>query len=719
MQVKKIISSIAIMAAITACNEGNVSVEPNASNTDNPLLNKFDTPFEVPPFHLIKNEHFKPAILEGIKAHEKDIDEIINNPEAPTFENTVVALDNAGKLLAKVSTVFYNINSANTSDEIQEIANDIAPITSKHYTNISLNEKLFERIKAVYEQRDKLNLNTEQAKLLEDNYKSFIRNGANLNETDKNRLREINSESAQLTLKFGQNVLAETNAFQLVIEDEKDLAGLPKGIISAAKATAKAKGKENAWVFTLQNPSLMPFLTYAENRELRKQIWDAYQSRGFNDNEYNNTKIIEQLVALRAEKAKLLGYDNHAAFVLENRMAENPENAKKLLNDLWTPALLKAKEEADEIRAYIKSEGNSFELTPYDWRFYEERIKQSKFELNDQEVMPYFSMDNVLEGIFMVTNKLFGLSYKKIDDLPTYHEEAFAYEVSDADGSHIGVLYIDMHPRDSKRGGAWMTSFRRQSTDKNGNRIAPVISVVCNFSRPTEDTPALLTFDEVTTFFHEWGHALHGLLSNVKYNSQAGTSVPTDFVELPSQVMENWATEPMVMKMYAKHYETGEVIPDELIAKLEKSGTYGQGFATTEYLAASLLDLDYHTQTEPLSVSVEEFEANSMNNIGLINEIIPRYRSTYFNHIFAGGYSAGYYSYIWSGVLDTDAYQAFKETEIFNQEKAKLFRTEILERGGTDNPMEMYKRFRGAEPKIDALLKKRGLDKKAAKKVKG
>ncbi|MGY6561281.1 MAG: M3 family metallopeptidase [Luteibaculaceae bacterium] len=708
MNVTKSAFAIGLCAILASCGGNNNESKENMER-ENPFFGTYDTPFNVPPFHLIFNHHFKPALQEGMKQHQAEIDAIVNNTDAPTFENTIVAYDNAGDLLGRVSSVFYNLNSANTSDELQAIANEMAPEISKHYTNISLNEGLFERVKTVYNQKDGLGLNTEQAKLLDDMYKGFVRNGANLNEEQKERLREINSQESQLTLKFGQNQLAETNAYQLVIENEADLAGLPDNIIEAAKDAALKRGIENAWVFTLQNPSVMPFLTYADNRELRKEIWEAYKNRGLNDNDKNNNDIINQLVALRAEKAALLGYGNHAEFVLEKRMAENPTNVMRFLNQLWTPALAKAKVEAAEINELIRKEGNSFTLEPYDWRYYAEKIRKEKFDLDDQEVMPYFSLDNVTEGIFMVSNKLFGLSFTKIEGLPVYHPEAFAYEVTDADGSHVGVLYMDMHPRESKRGGAWMTSYRRQQMDSEGNRIAPVISIVCNFSRPTANAPALFTFDEVTTFFHEIGHALHGLLSNVTYKSQAGTSVPTDFVELPSQIMENWATDPAVLKMYAKHYETGAVIPDALIEKLERSGTFGQGFATVEYLASAFLDMDYHTRTEGLDLPVKEFEKRSMDKIGLISGIIPRHSSAYFGHIFAGGYSAGYYSYIWSGVLDTDAFAAFKETDLFNPEKASAFRKEILERGGTDNPMDMYVRFRGAEPTIDALLAKRGL----------
>ncbi|MCH7402447.1 M3 family metallopeptidase [Belliella kenyensis] len=685
--------------------------EPSEQKTDamNPFFEAYDTPFEVPPFDKIKNEHFAPAIREGIKQHQAEIDQIVNNSEEPTFENTIEAMEYAGELLSKASTVFYNLNSANTNDEIQAIAKELAPEISAHSDNISLNAELFKRVKAVWDSKESLNLNPEQEKLLEKTYKSFVRNGANLSEADKEKLREINTKLSSLTLQFGQNLLAETNAFKLVVDKEEDLAGLPKGLIESAADDAKAAGEEGKWVFTLQNPSIMPFLQYAENRELRKKIWEAYKNRADQGNEYDNKAGLIETANLRRQKAQLLGYKTHADYVLEESMAKNADNVYTLLNQLWAPALAKAKVERDEMQALVKAEGKDFQIEPWDWRFYEEKLRQQKFDLDEQEIKPYFSLAKVQDGVFMVVKNLWGLTFEEIENIPTYHPDAKAYEVKEADGSHVGVLYMDFHPRASKRGGAWMTSYRAQKTE-DGERKAPIISIVCNFSRPTANAPALLTFDEVTTFFHEFGHALHGLLSNVQYRSLAGTSVPRDFVELPSQVMENWATEPSVMKEYAFHYETGEVIPDELIAKLTKSGTFGQGFGTTEYLAASLMDLDYHTQSEDITMDAEKFEKASMEKIGLIDEIIPRYRSPYFQHIFAGGYSSGYYSYIWSGVLDTDAFQAFKETELFNQEKAQAFRKEILEKGGTDEPMKMYVNFRGAEPKIDALLKKRGLD---------
>lgn len=686
--------------------------ELKKSFSSNPFLNSYNTPYNVPPFHLIKNEHFKPAIEEGIKQNQREIDKIVNSKSPATFENTILALEESGEILQKVSTVFYNLNSANTNEEIQKIATEVAPLMSAHGDNINLNEKLFARVKTVWEQKDKLKLNPEQSKLLEKTYKRFVRSGANLNEKDKQRLRDLNSELAVLTLKFGQNILAETNNYELVINSKEDLAGLSDDLIDAAAATAKAKGKPGKWVITLSNSSVMPFLQYSSNRKLREEVWTAYKNRCNNGNEFDNNTIAVRLASMRAEKAKLLGYKTHAHYGLEESMAKTPEKVMEFLNQLWEPALEKAKVEESEIKQMMASEGIKDDVQPYDWRYYSEKIRKQKFDLDEQELRPYFSLETATEGVFMVCEKLYGLKFKELKDVPTYHSDATVWEVTEKDGKHVGILYMDFYPRDSKRGGAWMTSYRPQKT-VNGKRIAPVISIVCNFSKPTENTPALFTFDEVTTYFHEFGHALHGLLSDVTYQSLAGTSVSRDFVELPSQVMENWASDPEVLKMYAKHYKTGQVIPDALIQKLENAGTYGQGFATVEYLASAFLDMDFHTLEGTISGSANQFELNSMKNKGLTKSIIPRHRATYFSHVFAGGYSAGYYSYIWSGVLDTDAFDQFKKTSLFNTAKANSFRKNILERGGTEEPMELYKKFRGAEPSIEPLLKKRGLDKKS------
>ena len=676
------------------------------SGSDNPLLAQFETPYTVPPFEDIENGHFAPAIQEAIKAHQKEIDAIVANTAKPDFKNTVEALENSGALLTKVTAVFYNLNMANTNPELQAIAQEMAPILAKHNDNIYLNTKLFKKIKQVWEQQPALD--SEEAMLLEKKYKAFLRSGAGLEKEKKAQLREINEQLAVLSLQFGDNVLAETNDYALTITNDKDLSGLPETLIQAAKDEANERGENGKWIFTLQNASVMPFLQYADNRDLRKQIWNAYQMRGNNTNKYNNNPILVKLSNLRSQKAKLLGYDNYADYILEERMAKTPEKVYDLLGQLWQPAVNKAIKEEADIKAMMEKDGINDEVKPYDWRYYTEKIREERFNLNEQEIMPYFSLENVREGIFIVTGKLYGLQYRELPDVPKYHEDVTVWEVTEKDGKHLGLVYMDFFARPSKKGGAWMTSYRKQQME-NGERIAPVISIVCNFPKPAGTTPALLTFDETSTFFHEFGHALHGLLSNVKYESLAGTSVYKDFVELPSQVMENWAAEPEILKMYAKHYKTGEAIPDALIEKLQQSATFNQGFATVEYLAATYLDLKYHTIGEALPNDVNAFEKEAMEEIGLTAAIIPRYRSTYYNHIFNGGYAAGYYSYIWSGLLDSDAFDAFTTTSLFDSATATSFRTNILEKGGTADPAELYRKFRGAEPSIQPLLRKRGL----------
>lgn len=680
-----------------------------AENGANPLLAEFDTPYGVPPFHLIKNEHYKPAMEAAMAKNKEEVDAIANATTTPDFENTIVALDNSGHMLNRISSIFFNMTGAHTNDTLEQISQEMAPALAKHSDYIALNKKLFDRVKSVYDNKVSFKLNEEQNQLLDKTYKSFIRNGALLNEKDKETITKINEELSLLTVKFGQNSLAEVNDFKLIVDKKEELKGLSEDLISAAADAAKEAKMESKYLFNLQNPSIMPFLQYAENRSLREKLWDAMQKKGNNGNANDTKEMIKKIVSLRVQRANLLGYATHSHYVLEEQMAKNPENVNKLLQDLWKPAINKAKQEAKEIQAFIDAEKGGFKLAPHDWRFYAEKIRQKKYNLDENEVKQYFSLDNVHQGVFSTVQKLFGLTFKERKDLPSYHPEATAYEVNDADGSFVGILYMDFHPRASKRGGAWMTSYSDQKM-KDGKRVPPVIAIVCNFTKATGETPALLTFDEVSTYFHEFGHALHGLLSNVNYGSLAGTNVPTDFVELPSQIMENWASEPEVLKSFAKHYKTGEVIPDALIEKIKSTGTYGQGFATTEYLAASILDMDYHTQTQALEQDIAAFEKNSMQSKGLISEIIPRYKSTYFNHIFAGGYSSGYYSYIWSEVLDSDAFEAFKAKGLFDKETAMSFRKNILEKGGSADPMELYKRFRGAEPKIDPLLKKRGLN---------
>jgi len=675
----------------------------------NPLLTTYDTPFGVPPFHEIECAHYLPAFQKAMDIQNAEITDIINNKEEANFENTVAAFDYSGYKLDAVSNVFYNIKSANTSDEMQEIAKQLVPIISAHRSNINLNPDLFARIKSVYDQKEELSLTKEQLMLLDKIYKRFVRSGANLSEENKEKMRKIDEKLSMLSLQFGDNLLAETNNYHLVIENEEDLAGLPESVISGAAEAATEAGEEGKWVFTLHKPSWIPFLTYSEKRELREEIYKAMYNRCNNGNEYDNKEIIEQLLNLRTERAHLLGYETHAEFVLEERMAKTGENVYELLMKLWTPAIVMAKEEALMMQEMIDAEGGDFELASWDWWYYAEKIRKEKYALDDEELRQYFSLEDVTAGVLDVINKLYGITFERRDDIPVYHEDVIAYELKDKDGSHLGVQYMDFYPRASKRQGAWSTSYRKQHV-REGENVSTVGSIVCNFSKPTGDKPALISFDEALTFFHEMGHALHGQFSDCTYPGVSGTSVPRDFVELPSQIMENWGKHPEVLKTYAKHYETDAPIPDELLEKMEASSKFNMGFVTTEYLAASILDMDYHTSGKMEDLDVTEFEENSMDRIGLIDEIIPRYKSTYFSHIFSGGYSAGYYSYIWSEVLDKDAFNAFVESgDLFNQELATSFRENILSNGGTREAMEMYVNFRGKKPDETALLKARGL----------
>ncbi len=676
----------------------------------NPLLTQWDTPYQMPPFDQIKNVHYQPAIEKAIANQQSEIEAIVANEAQPDFNNTIEALEFSGKDLKRITRVFYNVKNTDGDEELQKIAEQLAPVLSKNSDDIFLNEKLFARIKSVYENETiKASLNQEQKQLLEKTYKSFERNGANLSTEDKDKLRKINSQISLLTLKFGDNVLNETNNYALIVADETRLGGLPTTLIEMASKEAEQRGEAGKWAFTLSNSSVMPFLQYADDRALRQEIWDAYQLRGNNENEFDNKKVLQEIANLRLEKANILGYPSHAAYVLEESMAKTPEGALDLLYQLWQPALKKAKSEEADIQQLMQADGIHEEVSPADWRYYSEKIRKQRYDFDENQLQAYFSLENTREGIFKVTEKLFGLQFEQLSDVPVYHQDVTAWKVSEKDGTEIGVLLMDMHPRASKKGGAWMTSFRPQST-VNGERVKPIISIVCNFTPPTSNTPALLTFDEVTTFFHEFGHALHGLLSDVQYESLAGTSVSRDFVELPSQVLENWAAEPEVLKMFAKHYQTGDIIPEQMIEKMKATGTFNQGFATTEYLAASILDMMYHNIEQPLEGDVASYEINMMEQAGLIDAIIPRYRSTYFNHVFSGGYSAGYYSYIWSEVLDSDAFEAFKATSLFDQNNASSFRKNILERGGTQDPEELYVKFRGQKPTIEPLLKKRGLE---------
>lgn len=699
-----ILLSLALSLLFFAC-----SKQPaEQTEGENPFFTEFDTLYGVPPFDKIKEEHYVPAFKEGIKREKGEIDAIANNSEAPTFGNTIEALEGTGDLLRGVSNTFGVLNSSMTNDKMQAIAEEMAPLRSKHRDDIRLNAKLFERIKAVTKQKEDLDLTVEQSMLLDKYYKDFVRGGANLEEDKKARFREINEELSLLSIKFGQNVLKETNRFEMVIANEEDLAGLPEAVISAAAETASEQGHEGKWVFTIHKPSMIPFLQYSEKRELREKIFKAYINKGNHNDELDNKANLVKIAALRVERANLLGYKTHAHYVLENNMAKVPENVYGLLDQLWKPALRMAKKEAKELQAMIDKEGKDFKLETWDWWHYTEKLKKAKYDLDEEMLKPYFELNNVREGAFYVANKLYGLQFVERDDIPKYHEDVKIFEVKEADGSHVGILYTDYYPRASKRGGAWMNSFQKQSR-LGGVDVYPIITNNGNFSKPTGDIPALISSENVGTLFHEFGHALHGLLSDSTYNRLSGTSVPRDFVELPSQIMENWVFEPEVLKVYAKHYKTGEVIPQELIDKLEKTGTFNQGFITVEYLAASYLDMDWHTLEKSELQDVDKFEAESMAHIGLIPEIVVRYKSPYFNHVFSGGYSSGYYSYIWAEVLDTDAFEAFKETSLFDQEVATAFRENVLARGGTEDPMTLYVRFRGAEPSVEPLLKKRGL----------
>jgi peptidyl-dipeptidase Dcp len=696
--------SLVFYFVLFACTEKPAEKTEN----ENPFFAEFDTPHGVPPFDRIKEEHYIPAIKEGIRQEKEEIDAIANSQDTPTFENTIEALEGTGDLLRRVRDTFDVLNESMTNDNMQAIDEEIAPLRSKHRDDIMLNAKLFERVKAVYDQKDNLDLNVEQAMLLEKYYKDFVRGGANLDEDKKARFREINEELSLLSIKFGQNVLKETNRFEMVIEDKEDLAGLPDDIIKAAAETATERGYEGQWVFTIHKPSMIPFLQYSERRELREKIFKAYIDKGNYNDELDNKANLVKMAALRVERANLLGYKTHAHYTLEDNMAKVPENVYGLLDQLWKPALKMAKKEAEDLQAMIGREGGNFKLEPWDWWYYTEKLKKAKYDLDEEMLKPYFELNNVREGAFYVANKLFGIQFAERQDIPKYHEDVKVFEVKEADGTHIGILYTDYYPRESKRGGAWMNAFRKQSR-LGGVDVYPIITNNGNFPKPTGDKPALISSEDVGTLFHEFGHALHGLLSDSTYNRLSGTSVPRDFVELPSQIMENWVFEPEVLKAYAKHYETGEVIPKELIDKLKKTGTFNQGFTTVEYLAASYLDMDWHTLEEAELQDADKFETESMNRIGLIPEIIVRYKSPYFNHIFSGGYSAGYYSYIWAEVLDSDAFQAFKETSLFDRETATAFRENILARGGTEDPMELYLRFRGKEPSVEPLLKNRGL----------
>ena len=694
MMIKKTLTILAASCMMYSC---------TTKTESNPFFTEFQTEYGVPSFDKIKLEHYEPAFLKGIEEQNQNIEAIIESPEVPTFENTIVALDNSAPILDRVSAIFFNMTDAETTDSLTELSIKLAPVLSEHEDNISLNQALFKRINDVYQQKDSLNLTIEQQRLLDKTYKSFVRSGANLDTKQQARLREINKELSTLGITFSNNVLNENNAFQLFVDKQEDLAGLPEWFCQSAAEEAKAAGQPGKWLFTLHNASRLPFLQYSENRPLREKMYKAYINRGNNNDKNDNKEVISKIISLRLEKANLLGFDCYANFVLDETMAKNANNVMDLLNNLWSYALPKAKSEAAELQQLMDKEGKGEKLEAWDWWYYTEKLRKEKYNLSEEDTKPYFKLENVREGAFAVANKLYGITLSKLEDIPTYHPDVEVFEVKDADGSQLGIFYVDYFPRPGKSGGAWMSNYREQS-----GPIRPLVCNVCSFTKPIGDTPSLLTMDEVETLFHEFGHALHGLLTQCKYKGTSGTNVVRDFVELPSQINEHWATEPEVLKMYAKHYATGKVIPDEIIEKILQQKTFNQGFMTTELLAAAILDMNLHMLKDVKNLDTVSYEKEAMDKLNLISEIAPRYRVTYFNHII-GGYAAGYYSYLWANVLDNDAFEAFKEHGIFDKNTAELFRRNVLGKGDSEDPMTLYKNFRGTEPSMEPLLKNRGM----------
>ena len=671
------------------------------------LTQFFNTKYNTAPFSQIKNEDYLPAFQEGIALAKAEIDAIVNNTEKPTFKNTIETLAFSGNTLDRISSIFFNLNSAETSDEMQKIAQEVSPLLSEFGNDVRLNATLFAKVKAVYEQKETLNLNPEQTTLLDKKYKSFSRNGANLSDDKKTILREIDKELSKLSLQFGENVLAETQAFQMHLTDEKDLAGLPEGTIEAAHSLAKSFEKEG-WIFTLDHPSYIPFVTYSDNRELRKKMAIAFGARAFQNNEFDNQEIVLKIAKLRFERAQVLGYATHAHFVLEERMAENPEKVKTFSNDLLAKAKPAAQKEFAELTAFAKKLDGIEQLEKWDGAYYSEKLKQQLFNLDDETLKPYFQLEKVLDGAFTVAQKLYGITFEEIFDIDTYHEEVKTYEVKDEDNQLVAIFYVDFFPRKGKRNGAWMTSYKSQYIKDEINE-RPHISNVCNFTKPTETKPSLLTFNEVTTLFHEFGHGLHGMLANTTYPSLSGTSVYWDFVELPSQIMENWCYEPEALALFAYHYQTDEMIPMELVQKIKESASFQEGMATMRQLSFGLLDMGWHGQDPSTIKDIKTFETEQFSATQLYPEVKENAMSTAFSHIFQGGYSSGYYSYKWAEVLDADAFAYFQEKGIFNKEVATKFKENVLSKGGTEHPMILYKRFSGQEPKPDALLKRAGL----------
>ena len=706
---------ISALLLIVGCQQQS-NMDPNI----NPFFQEWNTPYEVPPFMDIKDEHYMPAYQKGMEENLSEIDVIVNNPEAPTFANTIEELERTGKLLTKVARVFSNLASSNTNPKLQELQRELSPMLSAHYDKISLNEGLFNRVEAVWQEKESLDLSSEQRKLLEDTRKQFVRSGALMSEEQKKQITEINSKISGLSTSFGQNLLAETNGFELIL-NLSDLDGLSDGVIAAALDAAsqkmeKAETEEekerykDKYVFTPHRSSMYPFLTESTRRDLREKLYKSYVMRGDNNNETDNKKIAAQIAKLRAERAQIMGYKTHAHFVLDDNMLKTPEEVYDLLTKLWKPAVKRAKVEVADMQDVADAEGQNFKIAAWDWWHYSEKVRKEKYNLDESAIKPYLSLDNVLKGVFSTTNKLWGLNFTEIFDIDLYHPDARVWEVTDKDGSHLGVFIGDYFTRSNKRGGAWMSSFKGQSNLDGRER--PIVVNVCNFPAPVGDNPALLSFDNVVTLFHEFGHAMHGTLTDVTYGSMAGTSGPRDFIELPSQLLEHWASEPEVLKSFATHYETGEPIPDDLIEKLLNASKFNQGFINTEYLAASLLDMDWHTiSAEEDLKDANRFESESMKKVGLIDEIAPRYRTTYFAHIFSGGYSSGYYSYVHAAVLDSDAFEAFKEAgDVFDPNLSSKLRATIYSKGSTEEAMDLFVQFRGRKADIGPLLKVRGLD---------
>ena len=682
---------------------------------ENPFYKNYKTQFEIPPFSEIEEKHFMPAYFKGMEEHNNEIEQIIQNTEKPSFENVIIAMERSGELLDKVNAVFFNLSGSATNEKLQEIEKEISPKLYQHYDSISLNPYIFKKVSLLWEDVDNLNLSKEERKILEETYKRFIRSGALLEGLDKDRYADINQEISKLSVQFSQNLLAETNNFEIILSRD-DLKGLPEDIVNLAKEEADNKFKKtsdkkyaNKYIFTSHRSSMYPFLTYSERRDLREKLYTGYIMRGDNDNEYDNKNITSKIASLRVEKANILGFETHAHYVLDNTMAKTPEAVYELLNQLWEPALSRAKNELQELQKFVNEEGQNFKIASWDWWYYSEKVRKDKYNIDEEELKNFFTLDNTIDGIFKTANKLFGLTFEEKFDIELYHPDARVWQVKDKNGSHLGLYIGDYYTRSSKRGGAWMSTFKDQSNFDGRER--PIVINVCNFPPPSKDKPSLLSFEHVTTLFHEFGHGLHGLLTNTHYRSLSGTSVSRDFVEFPSQVLEHWASEPELLKSYAKHYKTGEVISDELIDKMKNASKFNQGFANTEYLAATYLDMDWHSLVSTDIQDTNDFERKSLEKIGLIDEIVSRYRTTYFQHIFTSSYSAGYYSYIWAAVLDSDAFAAFKESgDIYNQDLANKYREYILEKGGTENPMELYQKFRGSNPNIGPLLEDRGLN---------